>query len=249
MSARRVHFAVVVVALTLAINGCEQQALAPMSDRRLDATTRATLIDPDTYSAAALLLDSLSVGGVYTVLPLGGFFGTYTNAPERNVYSGTIRNHPTGIQLPAGLPVRVVAEGAYTTVSTALFQSQYCAGVTDIKCSVPEYRYSVHGLDSATGVQFPLDPGTGLQIKWSRLGTSFAAPFDDPTFFRGAVPAAGASGLSEVHYRRNAGCCYYIPPSDQPWELYSGRWRFGVIPDNGSRPEAGEPALLSMSGR
>lgn len=69
---------------------------------------------------AGVLLDSFSIGGVYDVLPRGGYFGggSYARSPEKEQYAGTIRGHPTGLVLPVGLPVRVLAEGSVTSRST-----------------------------------------------------------------------------------------------------------------------------------
>lgn len=97
----------------------------------------------------------------------------------------------------------------------------------------------------------PYEYGTGLQIQWSRLGVRYAAPYNAPEFYGGLVPATNPDSTGELHFRRSAGCCYYPPFGDAvytAWETYEGRWRFGVVLNDGGRAEYGEPPLLTLSG-
>jgi hypothetical protein len=213
----------------------------------------------------ATLLDSFAIGGVYTILPLSGYprnaqtipyappIFVYTRLPEGAVYANPISRHPTGIELPAGLPVRVLAEGRVESTPTSLFLGGYCLrpGVSDPYCSIGSFWYSIHGLEPAPWVLTPYLAGSGLKVHWSRLGPQTFGIYPSPEFFRGPVPSNGASSATELHFSRTAGCCFRIPYGDAvygAWESYSGRWRFGVVVDDGGRAEFGEPSLLRLNG-
>jgi hypothetical protein len=218
----------------------------------------APIFDPTINIAA--MLDSFAVGGVYTVLGGSGYPRLVSGAllyaaqPEASVYSSSIRGHPTGIDLPVGLPVRILAEGTIVSTSTDAFRSGYClrpGSEGDPNCTFGDLRYSVHGLEPDTGVLFPYSAGTALQVEWTRLGARTFATYPSPQFFRGPVPTTVPGSLSELHFHRTAGCCFYPPFGDaaySAWETYSGRWRFGAVVDDGGRQEFGEPALLTMTG-
>jgi hypothetical protein len=123
--------------------------------------------------------------------------------------------------------------------------------VTDPYCNVGSFGYSIHGVEPGPGVLTPRLSGSGLKVHWSRLGSQSFGTYPFPEFFRGSVPSTGTSGATEIHFTRTAGCCYRIPFGDslyKAWEKYTGRWRFGVVVDDGGRIEFGEPPLLRMSG-
>lgn len=237
----------------LAVQACERSPFEPVEAApAVRSPSRRADLDPAVN--IAMLLDSLAIGGVYSITPRGGYSSLrYTPMPERAVYANPIRGHPTGIELPVGLPVRVLAEGAVVSHSTPTFLTSYCAryGGGDSHCATPSYTYAVHGLAPDGVLTNPYALGTGLQVQWSRLGGRYAAPYPSPEFFSGAIPASGATTTAELHFRREAGCCYYPPFGDAAytaWETYEGQWRFAVVMDDGGRPENGVPALLTLSG-
>ena len=235
------------------VQACERSPFEPYETAPV-VRSSARRADLDPTVDIATLLDSLAIGGVYSVTPRGGYSSLrYTLMPERAVYANPIRGHPTGIELPVGLPVRVLAEGAVVSHSTPTFLTSYCAryGGGDSHCATPSYTYTVHGLAPDGVLTNPYALGTGLQVQWSRLGARYAAPYPSPEFFSGAIPAGGAATTAELHFRREAGCCYYPPFGDAvytAWETYEGQWRFAVVMDDGGRPENGVLALLTMSG-
>jgi hypothetical protein len=198
------------------------------------------------------LLDSFAIGGVYTVLPRGGFTGRYARSPEKEQYAGTVSAHPTGLELPVGLPVRVLASGSYASQVTTAFLSEYCAlyGASDPYCAVSAFTYTVHGLAPGPGVLRPYESGAGLRLAWTRTAgfyDQFYGDFPTAEFFRGVVPGTDTVALRELHFRR-AGCCYYVPWGSAAWETYEGSWRFGVVPDDGARAELGEAPVLRLGG-
>lgn len=205
--------------------------------------------------AVGALLDSFAIGGVYTVLPRGGYWGgsSYARSPEKDVYAGTINQHPTGLAFPIGLPVRVLAEGRLISRSTPAFQADYCAryGATEPRCAVASFTYTIHGLADGPGVPRPYEPGMGLALTWSRSAgyyDRFYGLFPNAEFFRGRVPAADTATVRELHFRRN-GCCYLIPYwNSTAWETYEGSWRFGAVPDDGGQAELGVAAVLRLHG-
>ena len=211
------------------------------------------------------ILDSFAIGGVYTILPISGYprneqvpFGpihlVYNRSPEAEVYADRISRHPTGIDLPAGLPVRVLAEGAVTSTFTDAFKNGYCqrpAGVGDPYCNLAGYTYSIHGLVPGPGVLSPYESGTGLKVYWAMLGSAAFIDYPLAEFFRGPVPVTAGSPTSELFFTRTAGCCNRPPHGDavySAWETYAGRWRFGAVVDDSGRVEYGEPPLLTMTG-
>ena len=206
-------------------------------------------------ASVGILLDSFSIGGVYAVMPRGGYSGGmwYARSPEKDVYAGTIGKHPTGLVFPVGLPIRVLAEGGVLSRSTAAFQTGYCAryGATDPICSVASFMYTVHGLAPGPGVPRPYEPGMGLALTWSRTAGYYDRLYAEhpvAEFFRGPVPAADTATRRELHFNR-VGCCYYIPwGTTAAWESYEGVWRFGAVPDDGGRAELGLPPVLRLSG-
>lgn len=226
----------------LLIAACGTEPSAPAPALVIERGEHAQAGDPDP-DAVSVLLDSFSIGGVYTILPRGGYSssGTYST---RLLYSETVNRHPTGIELPEGLPVRVLAQGVVVSTSTQQFHETWCAREDPAsQCGVESYSYSVFGLVPGPGVFNPYGEGTGLRIQWSRT-----APFEeiygsnDPSvaqLFRGVVPPAVAGAPSELLFRR-LGCCYIPPLADGPaFETYEGSWRFGVVPDDGGRSELG----------
>ncbi len=232
---------------------CAREPVAPAYSpwRAAGAVTRAELAPP---VAVGVLLDSFSLGGVYKVLPRGGYAGGsyYARSPEKEQYAGTVSSHPTGLELPVGLPVRILAAGSYTSRQTAAFQSDYCAShASDSICVVASFAYTVHGLADGPGVSRPYEPGMGLALTWSRTAgysDRFYGVFPNAEFFRGRVPALDTATLRELHFRRN-GCCYYNPSWRTPaWETYEGSWRFGAVPDDGGQAELGVPAVLRVTG-
>ncbi|MBI2406809.1 MAG: hypothetical protein HYV19_00720 [Gemmatimonadetes bacterium] len=236
---------------TAALGSCAREPVAPASDpiRAPSHTVRSAAAPP---VSVATLLDSFAIGGVYTVLPRGGFTGRYARSPEKEHYAGTVFTHPTGIELPVGLPVRILAEGSYTARATAAFLSEYCAsyGAKDPRCPFGAFSYSVHGLAPGPGVLHEYESGTGLQVAWSQtagFSERFWATHPSAEFFRGVVPASDTAASRELHFRR-AGCCYYIPLGSAAWETYEGSWRFGAVPDDGGRAELGEAAVLRLLG-
>jgi len=235
------------------VQACERSPFEPHETAPVVRST-ARRADLDPTVDIAMLLDSLAVGGVYTVEPTGGYSGLrYARMPERAVYANPIRGHPTGIELPVGLPVRVLAEGGTVSRPTVAFSAGYCAryGGGDSRCVTSSYTYTVHGLAPGGDVMYPYDLGTGLQVRWSRLGVRYTTPFPSPEFYGGAIPPSGSTPIAELHFERPSGCCYYPPFGDSvytAWETYEGRWRFAVVMDDGGRPENGVPALLTLSG-
>ncbi|MBI2408707.1 MAG: hypothetical protein HYV19_10445 [Gemmatimonadetes bacterium] len=214
---------------------------------------RAELAPP---MSVAALLDSFAIGGVYTVLPRGGYGGGswYARSPEKERYAGTVSGHPTGLELPVGLPVRILAAGSYTSHATAEFQRDYCAlagHASDPRCSAELFTYTIHGLADGPGVARAYEPGMGLALTWSRTAgyyERFYGVFPTAEFYRGLVPAADTATVRELHFRR-AGCCYYFPSADTAvWETYEGSWRFGAVPDDGGQAELGVPAVLRLLG-
>ncbi len=89
-----------------------------------------------------------------------------------------------------------------------------------------------------------------MSVRWKRLGSASAAPYPSPEFFRGVIPPPDSlAEYAELYFTRAAGCCFYLPRSGtDAWETYDGRWRFGVVMDDGGRPEAGVPAVLQLTG-
>lgn len=242
---------VAVLAVTTAVSSCTRESVAPFgaSIRAPGHVARVVAASP---VSVATLLDSFSIGGVYTVLPRGRFWGRYARSPEKEQYAGTVSTHPTGLELPVGLPVRILASGSYTSRATAAFLSEYCApyGASDPRCAVTAFSYTVHGLADGPGVLWPYEPGAGLRLAWSRTAgfyEQFYGDFPAAEFFRGVVPASDTATLRELHFRR-AGCCYYIPWGSAAWETYEGSWRFGVVPDDGARAELGETPVLRLRG-
>lgn len=240
-----------VLTLAAGVSACTREPVAPAAApiRALGPVAQAMTASP---VPVATLLDSFAIGGVYTVLPRGGFTGRYARSPEKEQYAGTVSSHPTGIELPVGLPVRLLATGSYTSRATAAFQSEYCAryGTGDPRCPVDAFTYTIHGLAPEPGVTWPYEPGTGLRLAWSRTAgfyEQFYATHPDAQLFRGVIPAADTAGRRELHFRR-AGCCYYIPSGSAAWETYEGSWRFGVVPDDGGRAELGETPVLRLQG-
>ncbi len=238
------------IALATAAGSCTREPVAPSTEplRALGHAAGALAASP---VSVATLLDSLTIGGVYTVLPRGGFTGRYAGSPEKELYAGTVSSHPTGIQLPVGLPVRVLASGSYTSHATAAFLSEYCAQhVSDRYCAVSEFTYTVHGLAPGPEVLRPYESGAGLRLAWSRTAgfyDQFYGIFPAAEFFRGVVPATDTTTRRELHFRR-AGCCYYFAMGSAAWETYEGSWRFGVVPDDGARVELGEAPVLRLEG-
>lgn len=230
--------------------GCGTEATAPGISVRRGLLDVEVATDPDPL-AVSVLLDSFSIGGVYTVLPRGGYSSSGSYSTELN-YAGSVNRHPTGIELPPGLPVRVLAEGSYQATSTPAFLAFWCGREdSPAQCAIQSYAYSVHGLVPGPGVFNPFGEGTGLRIQWNRT-----VPFEEvyfpvhpsPQVVRGLVPAAVAEVPPELHFRR-LGCCYLAPPAgEDAFETYEGSWRFGVVPDDGGRPELGVPATLIMQG-
>ncbi len=236
------------VACTVVLGACAREPVAPAG--RLDVVHgRGPRAAVDPAMPIGVLLDSFSIGGVYTVLPRGGYSGgtSYAPSPEKDVYAGSIRGHPTGLAFPIGLPVRVLAEGRLMSRSTPAFQHDYCARLSawDPICGVGSYEYSVNGLAPI------YEPGTGLALAWSRTAGYYDRFFGihpSAEFFRGHVPAADTLTRRELHFNR-VGCCYYAPwGTTVAWETYEGTWRFGAVPDDGGRPEHGVPALLRLHG-
>lgn len=134
--------------LLLTVVACERTPL-DIGGERAVGTAMPRRADAAPPVAVTTLLDSLTVGGVYTVLPVSGFSGlSYPRPSERLLYANPIRNYPTGIALPVGLPVRVLAEGGVTSRPTAAFASAYCAlyGAMDTICAASSYTYTVHGI-------------------------------------------------------------------------------------------------------
>lgn len=249
---------------SLLVQACDRDRIWPTQSPGISPTrSRAAVFDPGINIAS--VLDSFSIGGVYTVLSISGYprnaqtipfapaVFVYTRPPEDTVYANPISRHPTGIDLPVGLPVRVLAEGLVVSSPTPVFLSGYCLrpGVTDPYCSIGSFSYSVHGLEPGPGVLTPHLSGSGLKVYWSRLGSPLFGAYPIPEFFRGSVPPTGVSGVAELYFTRTAGCCYRIPFGDaeyKAWERYAGRWRFGAVVDDGGRVEFGEPPLLRLSG-
>lgn len=218
------------------LTACAREPVAPVerahttSDRRPRAATEPAV-------AVSTLLDSFSIGD-YTVLPRGGYAGGmwYTRSPEKDVYAGTIKNHPTGLVLPVGLPIRVLSEGRLVSRATAAFQTDYCAhsGGWDPNCGVGAFEYSVHGLAPW------YEAGTGLSLTWFPTAGYYDRFFGflpSAEFFSGWVPSAGSLTERELHVRR-LGCCYSIPSGSAAWETYEGglapwrdpaRWRPGRV--------------------
>lgn len=186
------------------VQACERSPFEPRETAPVVRST-ARRADLDPTVDIAMLLDSLAVGGVYTVEPKGGYSGLrYTRMPERAVYANPIQRHPTGIELPAGLPVRVLAEGEMVSRPTVAFTAGYCAryGAGDSRCATPSYTYTVHGLAPGGDVMYPYDLGTGLQVRWSRLGVRSTAPFPSPEFYGGAIPPSASAPTAELHFDR-----------------------------------------------
>ena len=239
-----------VIALATAAGSCTREPVAPSTEplRALGHAVGALAASPISVTT---LLDSFAIGGVYAVLPRGGFTGRYARSPEKEQYAGTVSTHPTGIQLPVGLPVRVVASGSYTSRATAAFLSEYCAQhFSDRYCAVSEFTYTVHGLAPGPEVLRPYEPGVGLRLAWSRTAgfyDQFYGIFPTAEFFRGVVPATDTTTRRELYFHR-AGCCYYFPSGSAAWETYEGSWRFGVVPDDGARAELGEAPVLRLEG-
>ena len=120
------------VALTIAL-ACDREPTAPGPGQAVrHSGALAVAFDPGINIAH--VLDSFAIGGVYTILPISGYprnvqpvpFGpiqlVYARSPEADVYASSILRHPTGIDLPAALPVRVLAEGAVTSTFTDAFK-------------------------------------------------------------------------------------------------------------------------------
>jgi hypothetical protein len=255
LSRRRVVSCDSVLGLMTILGACAREPVAPpqASARLADDAVRAGLAPP---MSVAALLDSFAIGGVYTVLPRGGYGGGswYARSPEKERYAGTVSGHPTGLELPVGLPVRILAAGSYTSHATAEFQRDYCAlagHASDPRCSAESFTYTIHGLADGPGVARAYEPGTGLALTWSRTAgyyERFYGVFPTAEFYRGLVPAADTATVRELHFRR-AGCCYYFPSSDTAvWETYEGSWRFGAVPDDGGQAELGVPAVLRLLG-
>lgn len=241
--------------LVVLLSACAREPVAPSSAAPLvlHQTPRAAAASVVPVSA---LLGSFSIGGVYSVLPRGGYAGLnwYAQSPEKEQYAGTVSLHPSGLEFPVGLPIRILAEGHYVSSATAAFQQDYCSvssHATDPLCVVASFTYTVHGLADGPGVLRPYEPGMGLALTWSRTAgynDRFYGLFPSAEFFRGRVPAADTATVRELHFRRN-GCCYYIPwGTTAAWEAYEGSWRFGAVPDDGGQAELGVPPVLRLQG-
>lgn len=131
-------------ALGLTAVACGDEVTAPGALALRVSTSGAALIgDPDP-AMVSTLLDSFSIGGVYAVLPMGGYGGGTTYS-TRLGSAETILRHPTGIVLPAGLPVRLLAEGVVVSTATPSFRSTWCPGTPDQStlCDAESISYSV----------------------------------------------------------------------------------------------------------
>lgn len=238
-----------VVAMLLA-GACGTEATAPGLSLSTASSESELGIDPDP-EAVSVLLDSFSIGGLYTVLPRGGYSSTGNYSADLN-YAESVSRHPTGIELPPGLPVRVLAEGVYTATSTTRFHDFWCGReAPPEQCSIQSYSYSVHGLVPGPGVFNPYGAETGLRVQWRRtvlFEEIYYSLHPNAQLFSGVVPAAVAGVPSELHFRRLA-CCYLPPPAGEgAFETYEGSWRFGVVPDDGGRRELGIAPTIVMYG-
>lgn len=245
----------IVVMVAAALGACAREPVAPTGQARaVTAPGGRAAMAPEVSVSA--LLDSFAIGGVYTVLPRGEYYGgmAYSPSPRKELYAGSVGGHPTGLALPVGLPVRILAEGIVVSRSTTAFQREECSlpwRATDPICSISSFTYTVHGLAPGPGVLRPYEPGMGLALTWSRTAgyyDRFFGVHPVAEFFRGRVPAADTATVRELHFRRN-GCCYdFSWRATEAWETYEGVWRFGAVPDDGGQAELGVQAVLRLRG-
>lgn len=137
------HPACFVFGAAVVLGACAREPVAP-TGRAPVVTAKGVRASVASIVPIGTLLDSFAIGGVYTVLPRGGYSGGmwYMRSPEKDVYAGTISRHPTGLAFPLGLPIRVLAEGRLMSRSTSAFQVDFCAryGATEPICSVSAFE-------------------------------------------------------------------------------------------------------------
>lgn len=189
--------------LVAVLSACSREPVAPSG-----AATYVPRQTPRAEVASVVpvgaLLDSFSIGGVYTVLPRGGYWGgsSYDWSPRKEQYAGMVWKHPTGLVLPVGLPIRILAKGQYVSSATAAFQQDYCSvpsHATDPRCAVGSFTYTIHGLADGPGVMRPYEAGMGLALTWLHIAgyyERFYGLFPSAEFFRGRVPAADTASVS-----------------------------------------------------
>ena len=239
----------------IALSACSREPMAPVGRAAL-APVHGVRAAVEPAVPVTTVLDSFTIGGVYSALPRGGYSqGRYNQSLLKEWYAGTVWGHPTGLVFPIGLPMRILAEGVVVSRSTQAWRTDYCEpyGATDPWCSISSFTYSVHGMVPGPGVTTPYWPGSAFSLAWSPLQVwvgRMYAEYPDAEAFRGRVPAADTIAVRELYFWR-ARCCYGYPWDNATgaWDSYEGQFRFGAVPDDGGQAELGVPAVLRVLGR